>query len=172
MYLKFNCNVKIVDMIMGAGKTTSAINYINQADFDEKFLFITPYLNEVDRIRKSCPFKNFKEPKEMGTKLNGIKYLVSQGENTGKITGYKTKVGADAVFPFSGKLTIRGTMYAEARVYNGSSYTWTNFTTKSVVFSAENGQTNITIESGNGNVSGRSIDFIRSRLVINSVSID
>ena len=29
VYLKFNCNVKIVDMIMGSGKTTSAINYIN-----------------------------------------------------------------------------------------------------------------------------------------------
>ncbi len=63
-------------------------------------------------------------------------------------------------------------MYAEARVYNGSSYTWTNFATKSVVFSVENGQTNIVIESGNGNASARSIDFIRSRLVINSVSID
>ena len=81
VYLKFNCNVKIVDMIMGSGKTTSAINYINQADPSEKFLFITPYLDEVDRIKKSCPFKNFKEPKEMGTKLNGIKYLIGQGDN-------------------------------------------------------------------------------------------
>ena len=81
VYLKFNCNVKIVDMIMGSGKTTSAINYINQADSNEKFLFITPYLDEVDRIKKSCPFKNFKEPKEMGTKLNGIKYLIGQGDN-------------------------------------------------------------------------------------------
>lgn len=79
--MNFDCNVKIVDMIMGSGKTTSAINYINQANTDEKFLFITPYLDEVDRIRKSCPFKNFKEPKEMGTKLNGIKYLISNGEN-------------------------------------------------------------------------------------------
>ena len=81
VYLKFNCNVKIVDMIMGSGKTTSAINYINQADPSEKFLFITPYLDEVDRIKKSCPFKNFKEPKEMGTKLNGIKHLIGQGDN-------------------------------------------------------------------------------------------
>ncbi len=88
--------------------------------------------------------------------------------------GYNTDParGADTFCPFIRKLTIRGTMYAEARVYNGSSYTWTNFATKSVVFSVENGQTNIVIESGNGNTSARSIDFIRSRLVINSVSID
>lgn len=81
MCLNFNCNVKIVDMIMGAGKTTSAINYINQADEDEKFLFITPYIKEIDRIKKGCPYKNFREPKEMGSKLNGIKWLLSKGEN-------------------------------------------------------------------------------------------
>lgn len=68
-------------MIMGSGKTTSAINYINESNTNEKFLFITPYLDEIERIRKSCPNKNFKEPKELGTKLNGIKYLISQGEN-------------------------------------------------------------------------------------------
>lgn len=81
VYLNFNCNVKIVDMIMGSGKTSSAINFINETKKDEKFIFITPYLDEVDRIKKACPFKNFKEPKEMGTKLNGIKYLINQGEN-------------------------------------------------------------------------------------------
>ena len=81
MCLNFNCNVKIVDMIMGAGKTTSAINYINKSDGDEKFLFITPYIKEIDRIKKECPYKNFKEPQEMGSKLNGIKWLLSKGEN-------------------------------------------------------------------------------------------
>nr|DAV02312.1 MAG TPA: Cas system-associated protein [Caudoviricetes sp.] len=81
MLLKFNCNVKVVDMIMGAGKTSAAINYINQAKSDEKFLFITPYIKEIERITKSCPTKNFKEPLKMGSKLNGIKYLLSKGEN-------------------------------------------------------------------------------------------
>lgn len=79
--MKFNCEVKIADMIMGAGKTSSAINYINSADNDEKFLFITPYLDEIERIKIACISKNFKEPKEIGTKLNGIKYLISSGEN-------------------------------------------------------------------------------------------
>ena len=79
--MKFNCEVKIVDMIMGAGKTSSAINYINASDNDERFLFITPYLDELDRIKEMCASKNFKEPKEMGTKLCGIKHLISNGEN-------------------------------------------------------------------------------------------
>lgn len=65
---------------MGGGKTTAAINFMNSTD-DTKFLFITPYLDEVQRIKESCPCKNFKEPKEMGTKLNGIKYLISNEEN-------------------------------------------------------------------------------------------
>ncbi len=79
--MKFDCNVKIVDMIMGSGKTSSAINFINSSDSDRRFIFITPYLDEVDRIKKSCSLKNFKEPKEMGTKLKGIKHLISQNEN-------------------------------------------------------------------------------------------
>lgn len=66
---------------MGSGKTSSAINYINESDKDTKILFITPYLDEIARIKESCPFKNFKEPKTMGTKLEGIKYLISRGEN-------------------------------------------------------------------------------------------
>lgn len=79
--MEFNCNVKIVDMIMGAGKTSAAINFMNQADTDVKFLFITPYLEEVKRIKEACPQKSFQEPKTMGTKLNGIKYLISNGKN-------------------------------------------------------------------------------------------
>ena len=39
--MNFNCNVKIVDMIMGAGKTSSAINYINESSEDEKFIYNT-----------------------------------------------------------------------------------------------------------------------------------
>lgn len=79
--MNFNCNVKIVDMIMGAGKTSSAINHINGAGDDERFLFITPYLEEVERIKKACPTKNFKEPEVIGTKLRGIKHLIAAGEN-------------------------------------------------------------------------------------------
>ena len=73
--------VNVVDAIMGVGKTTSAINFINKSSPDVKFLYITPYLAEVERIIKSCPFKGFKEPKAHSTKINGIKILFKKGEN-------------------------------------------------------------------------------------------
>lgn len=77
----FNCNVNVVDMIMGSGKTSAAINYINSSSDDEKFIYITPYLDEVKRIKENCPNKSFREPQQLGTKLNGIKFLISNGRN-------------------------------------------------------------------------------------------
>lgn len=74
--------VNIVDKIMGGGKTSAAINYINDpANSEKRFLYITPYLNEVQRVIKSCPDRKFKEPKSYGTKLNGIQYLFERGVN-------------------------------------------------------------------------------------------
>lgn len=74
--------VNVVDAICGVGKTQSAINLINETAMDDKkFLYITPFLTEVERIKNSCPNKNFKDPKVFGTKLNGIKHLLSKGEN-------------------------------------------------------------------------------------------
>lgn len=66
---------------MGAGKSQSAINYINSAENNMKFLYITPFLDEVKRVKESCESKRFKEPEIYGTKLNGIKHLISRGEN-------------------------------------------------------------------------------------------
>ena len=57
-----NLKINIVDAICGSGKTSAAINYINQSADETKFLYITPYLTEVDRIIKSCPQKHFKQP--------------------------------------------------------------------------------------------------------------
>ena len=66
---------------MGSGKTTAAINFIKNSNDDVKFLYITPYLDEVNRIIKSCPSKQFKQPKSYGTKIKGIKYLFERKEN-------------------------------------------------------------------------------------------
>ena len=73
--------VNIVDSIMGSGKTQAAINYINNSSEQEKFLYVTPYLTEVERIMKSCPSKNFKQPERYGTKIRGIKDLLNKGYN-------------------------------------------------------------------------------------------
>ena len=79
--MNFNCEVNIVDAIMGAGKTQSIMNYINQSD--NRFLVITPFLDEIVRYRKYCKSKNFKSPKfeNKQSKLDNIKTLIERGEN-------------------------------------------------------------------------------------------
>ena len=53
--------VKICDAIMGSGKSSAAIKYMNDHP-DEKFIYITPYLGEAERIKKGCPKLSFVEP--------------------------------------------------------------------------------------------------------------
>ncbi len=82
--MEFDCNVNIVDEIMGAGKSSAAINFINHSAEDSKFLVITPYLKEIDRYREKCPSRNFYTPEYRcgkGSKLNSIKTLISRGRN-------------------------------------------------------------------------------------------
>lgn len=78
--MTYNCSVKVVDSIMGSGKTSAAVNYINQSE-NERILYITPFLDEIKRIKTLCEKKNFKEPEVYKTKLNGIKFLVQKGAN-------------------------------------------------------------------------------------------
>ena len=73
--------INIVDARCGSGKTSAAINMINSSDKEQKFLYITPYLDEVQRIIDSCPEKHFRQPENFGSKLNGIKYLFEKGYN-------------------------------------------------------------------------------------------
>ena len=79
----YNCNVYIVDEMMGRGKSWGAINYMNSHS-DEKFLYITPYIHEIqNRIIPNCPDKNFVTPddKKYGTKTRHLKKLLNKGEN-------------------------------------------------------------------------------------------
>lgn len=73
--------INIVDAICGSGKTSAAINFINNSPDDIRFLYITPYLSEVERIINACPDKHFKQPDVYGSKLEGIKFLFNKGCN-------------------------------------------------------------------------------------------
>lgn len=55
--------LKICDAIMGSGKTSATISYIN-AHPEKRFLYITPYLPEARRIKDGCPDADFAEPSE------------------------------------------------------------------------------------------------------------
>lgn len=72
--------VTVVDSIMGSGKTSWAIQYINESNEKKKFMFVTPYLTEVNRIIESTT-KDFVEPESQDGKLNHLKELVRQGKN-------------------------------------------------------------------------------------------
>ena len=84
--------VKILDAPCGAGKTSYAIQYMNEEiDENTKVFYVTPYLDEVNRIKLSCPKMDFKDPpkkfevvddfKSQKSKSAGLLELVLRGEN-------------------------------------------------------------------------------------------
>jgi hypothetical protein len=72
--------VKVVDSVMGAGKTSYAIQMMNQKE--GPWLYITPFLDEVKRIKETCKIRNFKEPKETqySNKSEDLKRLIINNE--------------------------------------------------------------------------------------------
>lgn len=77
-----NKSVKVVNSIMGSGKTSWAIQHMNNTD--GKYIFITPYLSEIERVKNSITSKRFYEPNEKlgeGSKFKHFKKMLSQGKN-------------------------------------------------------------------------------------------
>lgn len=77
--------VRVCDAIMGTGKTSAAITYLNEHK-DGKFIFITPYLAEATRIKDNCPDLHFVEPSKNFEEYNWRKIqhtaaLVKEGRN-------------------------------------------------------------------------------------------
>ena len=88
--------IKVIDAIMGKGKTTFLIDRIRQIDTEDqrkrwetagehastKFLVVVPLLSEVDRFTAALPNLNFKNPQPIeGRKLHHLKTLISEGQN-------------------------------------------------------------------------------------------
>lgn len=74
--------VTVCDAMCGAGKTQAVINMMNNSP-DTKFLFVTPRLTEVERIKQSCEQRNFVEPRIMDNtfKMGNLKKLLRDGHN-------------------------------------------------------------------------------------------
>jgi len=73
--------VTIIDSIMGSGKTTYAIKKM-QEDTDHNYVYITPYLDEVARIKHHVASRQFYEPLHMGNgKQVNFHRLLSQERN-------------------------------------------------------------------------------------------
>lgn len=76
--------VKVCDALCGSGKTVACINMMN-SNIERKYIFITPYLNEVDRIRKACVDRGFVTPEKnynnSFSKLKDLPRLLREGRN-------------------------------------------------------------------------------------------
>jgi len=71
--------IKVVDDIMGKGKTEFAIQEM-QKDNDYNYFYITPYLDEIKRVKSKCENRKFYEPgiedfERVETKDNKLKDL-------------------------------------------------------------------------------------------------
>lgn len=73
--------IKVIDAIMGVGKTEFAIQLMNE-DSGNRYIYITPFLDEVERVKNSCIGSNFVEPKNLGSgKRKSLKELLIRKKN-------------------------------------------------------------------------------------------
>lgn len=77
--------INVVDARMGTGKTSAAIQYMNDHP-DKRYLFITPFIEETKRICEACSELGFWTPtntmrEHRFRKANHLKALVEAGRN-------------------------------------------------------------------------------------------
>lgn len=74
--------INVVDAGCGVGKTTALINKINNDSDEQKYIYVTPFLDEVERIKTQCPNKDFVSPDEhKGSKMRDFIKLLNEGSN-------------------------------------------------------------------------------------------
>lgn len=85
--------INVVDAICGAGKTSWAIQYINESnkrmkqlafgEEHENFIYVTPFLNEVERVKDSTNI-GFVDPEVIngkGSKMRHFRALINAGQS-------------------------------------------------------------------------------------------
>ena len=71
--------IRVVDARMGRGKTSAAAGYMSHFKGQKHFLYITPYLTEVDRICEACDFEQ--PDSDHSTKLAELKGMMHRRKN-------------------------------------------------------------------------------------------
>ncbi|MGL4999004.1 MAG: hypothetical protein ACRC5T_08570 [Cetobacterium sp.] len=77
-------DITVIDNMMGKGKTSWAIQNITLYNRMDKFIYVTPYLDEVDRITSACKehLIEVSSPSNVGGgKSEHFKQLISRGKN-------------------------------------------------------------------------------------------
>ncbi len=81
-------DMSVIDAVMGAGKTTAALQRINRDclmcdsfdDYSPRYIYVTPFLPEVNRVLRDT--RNFYQPKELGNgKLDSLHDLLCKRKN-------------------------------------------------------------------------------------------
>ena len=73
--------IKVCDALCGSGKTSAFIRMMNERT-DKRFIFVTEFLSEVDRIMSACASRGFVTPDNNGKrKIDSINELILAGEN-------------------------------------------------------------------------------------------
>ena len=93
--------IRVVDAIMGSGKTSAAIQYINDHP-DRKFLYITPFIDETERIKRSCRELRFETPSDSLSSYGNrkgihLKSLVRAGKNIATTHALFTQCDGEAI---------------------------------------------------------------------------
>lgn len=74
-------NITVVDSIMGSSKTTYFIEYMKNNP-DKRFIYITPFLDEIKRVQSEVPF--LRSPKAVnGRKMENFKKIIMAGNSVG-----------------------------------------------------------------------------------------
>lgn len=76
--------ITVIDAIMGAGKTSWAVQHVSEASASERFIYITPFLDEIKRIKNAVIGRTFIEPNnanEERRKMRSLKELIAAGAN-------------------------------------------------------------------------------------------
>ena len=71
--------IRVVDARMGRGKTSAAAGYMSHFKGKKHFLYITPYLTEVDRICEACDFEQ--PDSDHRAKLTDLKGMMHRRKN-------------------------------------------------------------------------------------------
>lgn len=73
--------ITVIDAIMGTGKSSWAIQEMN-SNTEESYIYCTPFLTEIERIKERCSDRKFYDPKRIdGKKIEGFNHLLMSGKD-------------------------------------------------------------------------------------------
>lgn len=74
--------ITVVDSIMGSSKTTYFIKYMKQNEGKKRFIYITPFLDEIKRVQDEVKF--LRSPRAInGKKMEHFKKIILEGDSVG-----------------------------------------------------------------------------------------